>query len=167
MGWWRNGRMDQIMVVPLTNSDKVAIIDDWWKEDVLENGQKWFLDHDGYVESTMETGFKSPKVVYLHRLIMGDKVGFVIDHINGDKLDNREANLRHLTLAQSAINKSMQNNNKSGFPGVRLTRYGTWEAYIAVDRQRKHIGTFPTFEEAVATKKKAVQELHGEYARKS
>ena len=59
---------------------------------------KWTLAGN-YVRTTM-----SGKEVYLHRFILGDKVGFVVDHIDMNTLNNTRENLRHLTHSQNLIN---------------------------------------------------------------
>lgn len=58
---------------------------------------------------------KSP--LYLHRLIMGAGDGEIVDHINGDPLDCRKANLRIVTRSQNAANRSVTK-NPSGYRGV-------------------------------------------------
>ena len=49
---------------------------------------------------------------YLHHAILPPKRGYVIDHINGDRLDNRKNNLRYLTYRQNAINSKPYNSSK-------------------------------------------------------
>ena len=100
------------MEVPLTNSDKVALVDDGWEEDVL--CQKWYLDFTGYARTTHNTGFGR---ILLHHLIMGQKPGLQIDHINGNRLDNRETNLRHVTRSQQKMNSARRRDNRSGCRG--------------------------------------------------
>jgi hypothetical protein len=66
---------------------------------------------DGYTKKYVVThiyenkGWLSPKTIYLHRLIMLPKAELVIDHINGDGLDNRRANLRIVNRSQNAFNR--------------------------------------------------------------
>ena len=84
-----------------------------------------------------------------------------IDHINGDRLDNRMANLRLATYAQNQQNRSRDKRNKSGFTGVSWDR-GTqkWRAKICIDRRQVHLGVFDTAEEAAAAYAAAKAELH-------
>lgn len=48
----------------------------------------------------------TPKIVYLHRLIMKPAGGLVVDHISGDGLDNRRSNLRVVTKSQNGLNRN-------------------------------------------------------------
>lgn len=79
-----------------------------------------------------------------------------IDHINGDRTDNRIANLRCVTVAENARNQRLRADNSSGTAGVRPSRWASrWEAHITHDYRRIHLGTFNTKEEAVAARKAA------------
>jgi hypothetical protein len=75
------------------------------------------------------------------------------DHKNRDKLDNRWENLRDLTPAQSAKNRGAFSTNTSGHTGVRQQKgYPNWNAHIKTGDTYINIGTFKTFEEAVAAR---------------
>lgn len=96
------------------------------------------------------------KYQYLHRMILGDKKGLEIDHINGDKLDNRRENLRHVTHQQNIFNMRTPKTNKTGVKGVTFdARINKWIARIAPNRQSKHLGSFPTIQEAITARKSA------------
>lgn len=89
-----------------------------------------------------------------------------IDHIDGDGLNNRLANLRPCTHAQNQHNRSAYKTNKSGFKGVRMAKGGRrWRAEIKINGKSKHIGQFATVEEAHAAYAKACQTYHGEFGR--
>ena len=66
---------------------------------VLNNG--WYIQNNGYV-------LRNSDKKTLHSLIMGKKEGFVIDHINRNKLDNRKKNLRFVTYSANGINKTIK-----------------------------------------------------------
>jgi len=89
-----------------------------------------------------------------------------LDHINGDRADNRIANLRMATVAGNMQNRGKMPSNKSGFKGVwfRLQRK-RWVASISVDGRQRHLGTFHTPEQASAAYAEAARRLHGEFAR--
>ena len=75
-----------------------------------------------------------------------------IDHINGDKLDNRIANLREVDSKQNSQNKARPLNNKSGVVGVHYCNTSKkWHAKI----QGRVIGRFDDFAAAVAARKDA------------
>ena len=122
-------------------------------------------------------GYKWRRSVKMHRLIMEAKIGEIVDHVNGDPLDNRRSNLRICTAAENARNHKKQDLiNKSPcssrFKGVTLstnkTPYGNyyyWRAQITVDGVNKYIGQYETEEEAACMYDLAAQKYHGEYAR--
>lgn len=144
--------------VKLINSEKVAIVDKAFEEEV--SCQRWHLSSNGYVCTTTST-----PMVYLHMLIMGEKPGHEVDHINGNKLDNRARNLRHVTSVQQKWNQSVRKDSSSGHPGVSRFR-GKWEARIKVYAKRYRLGTFSNLPEAVAARKEAERKFYGEYVRK-
>lgn len=72
-----------------------------------------------------------------------------IDHINGNRSDNRIANLREATALQNLRNSAKRKNNTSGYKGVSFEkRTKKWIARIKLDAKRLHIGSFDTPEEA-------------------
>lgn len=107
--------------------------------------------------------------VRMHRMVMGSLVGdigiAVVDHINGDTLDNRRENLRLASLEQNARNRRLNQNNKSGYKGVKLYRSGRWASFIRTDGKQYHVGYFDTAEEAAWMRDQWALELHGEFAR--
>lgn len=104
--------------------------------------------------------------IYLHRLILNAKKGEVVDHINGNTLDNRKSNLRICTMAQNSFNRSKQHDNTSGFKGVWYRKdTKKWAAEIRANGKKQRLGCFATPEEAYAAYCKAAKELHGEFAR--
>lgn len=88
-----------------------------------------------------------------------------VDHINGDRTDNRWINLRQATRNQNMRNKATYKTNTSGTPGVHFhTRTGRWQARIQVDGKRIALGSFDTQEEAVQERRRAEAAIHKEFA---
>jgi len=86
----------------------------------------------------------------------------MLDHINGDRSDNRISNLRLATNAQNVHNKKVNKNSKSGIKGVRYDEQrGKWRARI----RHIHLGRFETKEEASNAYKNAAILHFGEFAR--
>ena len=85
-----------------------------------------------------------------------------IDHINGDKLDNRRKNLREATNRQNQYNSSIHSHNKSGFKGVSKHKM-RWRAYAKKAGIQKYIGTFATAEEASEAYHSFVKKIHKEF----
>ena len=112
--------------------------------------------------------FKYHRVVWIH--CVGDLGDMHIDHINGDRSDNRLCNLRVVTVAENAKNKAVRVTSKSGVQGVSFcNRQKQWVACIVCNGRRKHLGYFDGFEDAVAARKAAEAELgfHKNHGRKS
>lgn len=83
-----------------------------------------------------------------------------IDHVNGDRADNRLENLREATNAQNAQNhQKIRKTNTSGFSGVRRENK-KWLAEIKVNYKPIRLGLFETPEEAHEVYLKAKQDLH-------
>lgn len=111
--------------VKISNSDNIMICDteDWIN---LKN-ICWCEGTHGYA-----IGTRNCKNVSFHRLVM--KVtdsNIQVDHINGDRLDNRKSNLRTCTNQENSFNKYKNSNNSSGYKGVYYDReYNKWRGAI-------------------------------------
>ena len=98
-----------------------------------------------------------------------DPEGLVIDHVNGDRLDNRIENLRTATYSQNAANAKRHSRNRSGLKGAsevvkRGKRTGKWQSSITYQRRQMNLGYFDTKEEAHAAYVAAAERLQGEFA---
>jgi hypothetical protein len=153
--------MKQIKLSGKYGRDKFALVDDEDFERIGKN--KYRLNEKGYVVRT-KTKNKIRAKYWLHREILGKKDGFVIDHINGDKLDNRKQNLRHCTSAQNSINRNIYAKNKTGYRGVRKRR-SKYVATIGYAGKYLYIGAFDTPIEAAKRYNHFALNLHGEFAR--
>lgn len=91
-----------------------------------------------------------PRNVWLHREITNCPPGMVVDHMNGDSLDNRRENLRVVTQSENMRNiGTQQRPGLSGIRGVYLDKArGKWRATIRIDGRNKSFGLYKTKEEA-------------------
>lgn len=145
--------------IPLTRS-LVALVDDEDYESL--SAYKWHARKDGYRFYAARSHGGS--TILMHRVLLGAPAGMAADHLSGDGLDNRRANLRLATHAQNIHNRGANKNNTSGYKGVSLNR-GRWAAHINVNGKRKHLGSFSYPQEAHAAYCSAAEKLHGEFAR--
>lgn len=93
--------------------------------------------------------------------------GFLVDHVNGDKLDNRRTNLRLATKSQNEQNKrKRRSNTTSRYKGVvKMTnRKKCWRATLTMEGYNLHLGTFYTEEEAAIAYNEAAYKHFGEFA---
>lgn len=123
---------------------------------------KWSKLKVGYAQAYMGGGRKNPRRVYMHRLIMNAPTGLEVDHINGDKLDNRRENLRLATRKQNSRNLPAR--ARSGYRGV-APNHKRWAAQITVDGQMHYLGTFNTPEEAALRYDHEARACFGDFAR--
>jgi hypothetical protein len=101
------------------------------------------------------------RTTYLHKLIHPSNS--YVDHINGDKLDNRRSNLRPVTNSQNMMNRGKTCANTSGYKGVFKNR-SLWMARIKVDGEPIYLGSFVTKEEAAFKYDIAAKKYHKEFA---
>lgn len=126
---------------------------------------KWHLHSRGYAARSIG-GRKYKSYVLAHRWIVGADRGDEVDHINGDKLDNRRVNLRLVTHSQNICNRPTQSNNTSGYRGVYWHRkLEKWGAQIKVDGRQNYLGVHLTLEDAARAYDAAACRFFGEFAR--
>jgi len=143
----------------------VALVDDQdygW----LMTGGKWHArgcSHP-YAVRTKWVGKRSHAET-MHRLIL--PTDGQVDHINGDTLDNRRANLREATPSQNAQNRRRRADSRHTFKGVgrSVVPHLPWLAAITVAGKARHLGVFETEIEAARAYYLAAAELFGEFAR--
>lgn len=98
--------------------------------------------------------------------------GFLVDHINQDKLDNRRSNLRLATRSHNEANKKKRRTQSGGAPssrykGVNRVKDGRkkcWRATITYEKNQIALGSFFSEKEAGEAYNKAAKEYYGEFA---
>jgi hypothetical protein len=157
--------------IELTKGKK-ALVDDSDFDWLIES--KWHFTNTGYAGTNklMSHGCETQT---MHRAILDAPQGFDVDHINGNKLDNRPCNLRLATRRQNLLSKSKRKDSKMKYKGVMYVkpsatmlqpeRKKPYLATIRMEGKRKFLGYFTTQEEAALAYNKAAMELHGEFAR--
>lgn len=109
----------------------------------------YYIETNGYVRNS-----KTRK--YLHRELLNAQKGEIVDHINGDRTDNRIENLRITDYYGNSRNKRRGSNNTSGYCGVKKRSHrNLYMAYIRVHDKVLYLGDFKTVEEAAAVRKEA------------
>ena len=135
------------------DSDVLPLIQD---KVLYRSGRKW--SKYGYVVTS--------QLEPVHGFVLPHKVGFEIDHINFNTLDNRRINLRYCTHQQNQMNQVLQKNNTSGVTGVRY--YAPRQKFVArikVGQYDIHLGYYSSFEEAVQARNAGMVCMFGEYGR--
>jgi len=120
---------------------------------------------DGYIT----VGFKRGQYP-AHRIIFAMHNGYIpkmIDHINGDRQDNRIENLRAVTDTQNAYNKTLSSQNTSGIKGISWDKAKKkWHAQLNYNGKNRHMGYWKTDEKHLAQEfiELAREMVHGEFA---
>lgn len=133
----------------------------------------WYIVGPGYVGRTTSVridGRRTFTVTLIHRVIaerMGLRTeGRMIDHRNGNPLDNRRENLRSANHQQNGANRGAGKNNRFGHKGITYRKdCNLWQAKIKIDGKTKSLGNFKTPSEATAAYLKAAMVQFGEFAR--
>lgn len=148
--WREKGNIVEFRV---SNVDEYGLcdIEDW--NEIKKHS--WYMNQGGYL-----TTYIDKKQVRLHHLILPNKEGYVVDHVNRNKLDNRKTNLRYATDRANAINRDKPCNNRTGRIGVGFsTKLNKYIAYININKKRKQLGKYKTLEEAIVAREEA-EEKH-------
>lgn len=149
-------------ISPKQKSIRENIQIDGWNMDLIED-YNWYLCN-GYLRTTIDG-----KKHYLHHMVaerMGLDCSDQIDHIDGDRENNHQDNLRIATRSQNGMNRKKQSNNKSGYIGISWAEWAKkWRAEIRVRVKRIHLGYFDDPIVAAKTRDRAALKYHGEFAR--
>lgn len=120
---------------------------------------KWYLSSSGYAIAY------SGGRVWMHRFLINPPKNLDVDHINGDKLDNRKSNLRPATRGQNLHSRPKLITNSSGFKGVFFEKScSKWRAQIHCKGKKFHCGVFKTAEEAARAYDRYALKLFGPFA---
>lgn len=121
----------------------------WYSSAQGQNGEYYIIDCRGQ---------------NLHRFLMNNPLGYEVDHIDLNPLNNRRSNLRICTHRQNQCNQPPQCNNTSGVTGVSYYRpRKKYRARIKTFQNEIHLGYYMTFEEAVQARKAGMKLLFGEF----
>ncbi len=125
-------------------------------------------ENNKYVKSCNWIGNGKKRTFLLHHLLLKQKKGFVIDHIDGDTTNNLRSNLRYVPLRYNGTNSRPRKRASSGYTaplGVTLDKKKGWRVRVSVGKGiSKHVGWFKTIEEASIVARKAHLEAHGKYS---
>lgn len=141
----------------IVDDDDVAWLSQWrWRYKEAGNGRQGYA-----VRTTRYAGSDRQITIYMHRLILGVESPQA-DHINGNKLDNRRANLRAATKRQNRGNRP-PHGGTSKFKGV--VRSGDrWIARLQTTPKAVYLGAFVDEESAARAYDEAARRHFGEFA---
>jgi hypothetical protein len=157
--------------IPLTRG-YAALVDDEDFDRVVAH--KWHAlvntRADGSVRVYGQRSVRNPggdrTAQMLHRFIMSAPDGVQVDHINGNPLDNRRANMRDCTNAENRRNMRPRTGGTSAYKGVCWHKgHAKWAAELMANRKKKFLGYFTSEQEASHAYDIAAQKYHGQFAR--
>lgn len=146
---------------------KFALVDDEDFEKI--NQHQWWYSRHGYAMRTIHFGPRSrpqKRNVSMHRELLGlTHRSVLVDHVDGNKLDNTRANLRLSTKSTNGCNRGPTRKNKSGYKGVyKHPQCNRWQSTIRVKGKTRYLGLFKKPQEAALAYNKAALQHFGEYA---
>jgi hypothetical protein len=139
-------------------------------EDYYRYGNlKWSVGgRDGkfYAVRGIKTGPDEIKLISMHREIINAPAGMLVDHRNGNNLDNRKSNLRLATATENSCNRrKIKRSGSSRYKGVSYNRRrGKWYARIKIHGESIFLGCFDNEVDAAKAYDEAARRYHGEFA---
>ncbi len=152
------------MSFPTTKDEANSLFE--YKDGVLYTKPKPIgsVTGNGYLESKV-----AGKPFKIHRMIFLMHHGYlpeIVDHIDGNPLNNKIENLRAATPSQNSYNQRIYKTNTSGVKGVCWDKArNRWTTQISYNRKKRHLGYYEDFDEAVEVVDLARQLVHKEFAR--
>lgn len=150
----------------LLSNGQSALVDD---EDFEKfKGMAWVPSRIGSTSYASNRKMVGRKITYtsLHRAIVGAKDGELVDHINGDGLDNRRENLRIANKSQNAINSKLRADNTTGYRGVSyMPKRDRYQARLFMHGKKITSKFFHTAIEAAEAYKEIALRVYGEFVR--
>lgn len=145
------------LVISFKETEAVLICDatDW----EIYKDQNWFISN-GYFAT-----YCSKKIYYMHRLIMGTNTPLLVDHVNGNKFDNRRINLRFATKQQNGMNRKIAKNSTTGITGVYERSAGKFDAIIKINGKQIFLGRFQDINTAAYARAEAEIQYFGDFRR--
>ena len=152
----------------LLTQGKIALIDEI--DYPLVSGYRWYAQRheQAFYAVACVPAKEGGGRKKMHQLLMPLSKPLMVDHRDGNGLNNRRSNLRPATGIQNSANTSMRTNNSSGFKGVCWhKRSAKWHAQLRIKGKRGYLGGFTTPELAYAAYCAADVKYHGAFSHRN
>lgn len=150
--------MKKIKLTGKNGANKEALISDL--DDGNCESHVWWLHKYGYPTTRIDG-----QSVSMHQFLLGKRKGYVIDHIDQNRLNNQRDNLRFVTWQQNLLNSKPRNGRK--YKGVYHEKHGKpkcWHVLIRHEGKLVSFGRYRTEKEAVEVYNCEVLKLRGNLA---
>lgn len=153
--WWKKRTMKWFMHCKFPHRDVSK-----WNSTNMGNLAFNCIDSKGYKYGCIMNNLqRAHQMVYL---LYHKRMPTIIDHMNGDKLDNSIHNIREVSREINMRNTKMFSTNKTGYTGVSwCNRDKVYRATIQINRKTKHLGNFNNKEDAYKARKEAERIIGG------
>ena len=149
-------------IIKLTRGKETMVDDDIYE---LIKDQKWHCTSEDYAIRNLPIEYRQEqKKIRLHQLVLGFPDS-IIDHIDGNKLNNQRKNLRLCNESQNRMNSRLSKNNSTGYRGVWKTINNNFTARVKCCGKDYYLGRFKTAILAAKAYDKKIKELFGEFAK--
>jgi len=151
-----------VVMIDSDDFDRVSALNWNIRKQTYPNAVKYYVGH-----SYKDKIKKSTRNIRLSNFIFGvPPKGMIVDHINGNTLDNRKCNLRFATLRQNVCNSRKRDNCSSKYKGVSKQKgRNTYNAEIRHYGEKIYLGSFRNEVDAALAYNYAAIRYQGEYAR--
>ncbi len=150
-------------LVSVIDAADVPLVERWNWTALVQNGGSCCY---AYRRGPKPAGGGPQPCYRMQRVLLGDPPGWIVDHINGDTLDNRRGNLRLATRAENAMNSRVRSDNLSGHRNVFWDgSRSCWNVKVRRNGRDYHIGYFDNLLDAAIAAEEARERLHGDFAR--
>ncbi len=143
---------------------KIALVDD--EDFEYLNQWKWHVNHNGYAIRQLSKK-ESPNIrqrLFMHHAIL-PRNDLVIDHIDGNKVNNQKSNLRYASVLNNTRNQTIRKDSSCGYKGVYFSlQKNKWHARIKTSTKRLHLGFFDSSKEAAKAYNQAAIKYFGQFA---
>ncbi len=122
---------------------------------------RWNINSQGYARCSVPLKEGKRGTIFMHHVVLPRRSGYVNDHINRIRLDNRKSNLRYCTSLENSRNTNVRKDSTTGLKGVlALGGKRGFTGTIQIKGKRIHLGVFNTPQEAHEAYLKAVKKYH-------
>lgn len=165
MGWAKFKVIGKVMVLKeiQLNRGMTTMVDDEFYDSLSKH--RWHVEKFGNNFYASRNCPEKRRVIKMHREILGAQSGAIVDHIDGNGLNNQLSNLRICTHSENMRNRLKDSGSLAKGVSMSKSKKNPYFARIMVDGKQKSLGSFPTVQEAADAYDRAAVFYYGDFAR--